>query len=493
MCGFIISILEHQKTPVQKADKYTLSRGPDHYESKIIRIKNKTIICEFSHLYITQPKTIQPLESDIYVFVINGEVYNYQDLTQRLDNPKSNINDSAIFFQHIIQYGLAKTVAITNGMFSGVLLNKHTGECQVFTDHVGKKPLLVWNSKTGWHIGTGLDLNYQDEKSSVMHVVPPGIHSFDYVSGLTTQTFHYTKFQLTSEKLTTRMYKAVAIRVPNQPFAVALSGGLDSAIITCILEQAHPQLAHYYVVGTCYPESVLALLDHLNIEQHRVHLIQPSKTNLLSLITETVQITKSANPSIISNGVATRLLVERIHQDGIRVMISGEGADEFFSGYQAMYNGKHDPEKMRTQLVTDLHFTELRRLDLISSHFAVEARCPFLDKQITDYALSFNADSFCSVLDKKGKIILRNTFAHLLPNSITNAAKEPFDISSGLQKWIIDELRNIAPTEREALMQLLSVNVTDSSRLNHPYFSCYPAFDTMIDKRHLKYRNNVKT
>lgn len=493
MCGFIISILDDQKTPTLKADKYTLSRGPDHYESKTFSIKDKTITCEFSHLYITQPETIQPLESDIYVLVINGEIYNYQDLSQRLDNPNSNINDSAIFFAHIIQYGIAKTIAITNGMFSGVLLNKYTGECQVFTDHVGKKPLLIWDSEAGWHIATGLDLNYHNKNNSVMHVIPPGINSFDYVSGLTTQIFRYTTPQLTPEKLTTRMYKAIAIRIPTQPFAVALSGGLDSAIIACILEQAHRHLAHYYVVGTCYPESVLTLLDHLNIEQHRVHLIQPPKANLLSLITETVQITKSANPSIISNGVATRLLVEKIHQDGIRVMLSGEGADEFFCGYQAMYNGKHDPEKMRTRLVKDLHFTELRRLDLISSHFAVEARCPFLDKQLTNYALSFSADSLCSKPDNKGKIILRDTFAHLLPSSITSAAKEPFDISSGLQKWIIDELRNIAPTEREALIQILSKNVTDSSIVSHPYFSCYPAFDTMIDKRHLKYRNNVKT
>jgi len=284
---------------------------------------------------------------------------------------------------------------------------------------------------------------------------------------------------------------AISLRIPNKlPFAIALSGGLDSSIIAYVVEKLLCKRARYYVVGESYPDSVLELLNHLDICLSRVVLIKPpSKTDLLSLITETCRITKSFNPSIISNGLATLLLTQAVHRDGIRVMLSGEGADEFFCGYQGMYNGRNDPDLMREQLIQDLHFTELRRLDLISANFSIEARCPFLDHRVTQIALTLDVKDLCNTTMNIGKTILRDTFKHLLPHSIINAPKEPFDITSGLQKSVIDELHKISKSERAALKVIFEQAFGYSAVFNHRYFSHYPTFDKMIDRRELKYRH----
>jgi len=490
MCGFVVSVSKKLINVNEKAGHDTLLRGSDSYNSDVFYSNGSCLYFEFSHLYITEPKVNQPLQSNSQVLVLNGEIYNFQELAARLNIDSTKFNDVSVFFQHIEHFGLLDTLMRTNGMYSGFLFNKITGQCDVFTDHVGKKPLLVWNSRIGWHVGTGIDFNYVDEKTTKIKVVPPGISAFDIKTGNTFKEYSHLPIKINELNLIDTLEDAVSLRIPkNMPFAVALSGGLDSSIMAYILEARLKKNARYYVVGEKYPDSVLALLERLNICQSRVFLIKPPSSNgLPRLITQTCQLTKSYNPSIISNGLATLLLCRAVHQDGIRVMLSGEGADEFFCGYQGMYNGRNDPAIMRDNLIQDLHFTELRRLDLISASFSVEARCPFLDQRVTQIAMMQDVKNLCDIPMNIGKTLLRDTFKHLLPHLIINAPKEPFDITSGLQKLVIDELQKEFKSERVALRTIFEKTLANYPIINHHYFSHYPAFDKMIDRRDLKYR-----
>lgn len=493
MCGFVVSVSEDQVNLNKKVGQDTLLRGVDLYVSEIHSFDDTYLNFEFSHLYITSPKVNQPLQNMTYVLVLNGEIYNYQELAKRLNIDASKVNDVSVFFQHIERYGLLATVKLTNGMYSGLLFNKVTGHCEIFTDHVGKKPLTVWNSHVGWHVGTGIDTNYIDANTTEMKVLSPGISTFDIKTGVISKKYFHQPIINNEISISDAIKDAISLRVPNnQSFAVALSGGLDSSIIAYILETMLCKRAHYYVVGECYPAAVLELLDHLSICHSRVFLVKlPSENELLKLITDTCRITKSYNPSVISNGLASLLLCKAVHQNGIRVMLSGEGADEFFCGYQGMYNGRNDPERMRENLVQDLHFTELRRLDLISASFSVEARCPFLDRRVTQVAMEQDVKNLCDISLNIGKTILRDAYRYLLPDSIINAPKEPFDITSGLQKLVIDILHKKSLSERSALKGIFEQILEDISIINHPYFSHYPAFDKMIDLRELKYSQAV--
>jgi asparagine synthase (glutamine-hydrolysing) len=490
MCGFVVSVTKNQVNLNKKIGHDTLLRGLDRYASEVHSFDDTYLHFEFSHLIITSPEVNQPLQNMSQVLVLNGEIYNYQELADRLNIDSTKFNDVSVFFLHIERYGLLSTVKLTNGMYSGFLFNKETGHCYIFTDHVGKKPLLVWNSQAGWHVGTGIDTNYVDANTTEVKVVSPGISTFDIKTGVVSKEYCHQETVVDELSLIDAIEDAISLRIPKEiPFAVALSGGLDSSIIAYILETRLCKQARYYVVGESYTDSVLELLEHLNICHSRVVLIQPpSENELLKLITDTCRITKSYNPSVISNGLASLLLSKAIQQDGIRVMLSGEGADEFFCGYQGMYNGHNDTNKMRASLVEDLHFTELRRLDLISASCSIEARCPFLDRRVTQIAMAQNVKNLCDISMNVGKKILRDTYKNLLPHSIINAPKEPFDITSGLQKLVIDELQKTCLSERRALRFIFEKILEESSIVDHSYFSHYPAFDEMIDRRDFKYK-----
>lgn len=493
MCGYVISAQKMQNSPAfPGVGMDILARGPDSLVVKEVLVGGVNFFVEFSHLYITSPQRNQPIESDRFLLVLNGEIYNYLELSRRLEINESKLNDTEIFLAHVDHYGLKESLKYSNGMYSGVLIYKETGRCIGFTDHVGKKPLLLWNDSTGWHVGTGLDINYVDEKSSVFQVLVPGIHEIDLGSGRTKLLYHHQEVPACNMPLVDLLVEAVSVRIPsNQPFAIALSGGLDSSIIAYIVEKQLCLKPDYFVIAEELPEEVISLMNKLAIEHSRVNLIKPSGyIDLMELIIKTCTVVKSYNPSVVSNGVATMLLSKAVHDAGYRVLLGGEGADEFFCGYQAMYNGSHCPEGMRAELVADLHFTELRRLDLICGYHAVEARCPFLDPRVTQRALSLAADTHCNKESKTGKILLRNAYKGLLPDSIIDAHKKPFDITSGIQKKVIDILTAVDKSERNVLKNIFEEIVGSAKIFDNPYFSKYPAFDEMIDIRDKKYQLN---
>lgn len=490
MCGFVISVSKDLRQFDGSVSGDIQLRGIDNYNSEVVKFDDRYLRFEFSHLFISSPETLQPLKSQSKILVLNGEIYNIQQLATRLEINSKNFNDVSILFQHIERFGLSKTISLANGMYSGFMFDKVTGECFVFTDHVGKKPLLIWNSSIGVHLGTGIDTSYVNSQTTNLNVVSPGIWSFDIKTGKVRRVYEHLCSISSRLTLIEALEDAISLRIPeDRQFAVALSGGLDSSIIASVIERKLFKKAHYFVVGDVYPQRVIELMSYLEIHPSRVTLIKlPKDEDLSDLIGSTCRVTKSYNPSIVSNGLATLLLSREVHKRGIRVLLSGEGADEFFCGYQGMYNGRSDTNQMRKDLVRDLHFTELRRLDLISASCSVEARCPFLDRRVTDIAMSTSVEELCDSQMKIGKIALREAFKNMLPYSIITAPKEPFDITSGLQKLVIDELQKLSSAERTALKSIFERQFNGSFIVDHYYFSHYPSFDTMIDRRDLKYK-----
>ena len=205
----------------------------------------------------------------------------------------------------------------------------------------------------------------------------------------------------------------------------------------------------------------------------------PAFSEMSSLISDIVLTTESYNPSIISNGLGTFLLAKAAREAGIKVVLSGEGADELFGGYHRFENDNSEWRVIRSQLIEDMRRTELRRLDLASMANSIEVRCPFLDQKIRSYSDNLKFEDLYS--DGVNKKILRSKFDDYLPTELLNRPKTSLDVGSGIRAMVVNYLRRDGMSERDVLREIWSGHFDFDA--SHPYFSSYPVFDDAIDSR----------
>ena len=148
-------------------------------------------------------------------------------------------------------------------------------------------------------------------------------------------------------------------------------------------------------------------------------------------------------PSVIRDGLCTYLLSERIAEDGYRVALSGEGADELFAGYVplelAYANGDEAGAYVRDQCLFDMHRTNLQRLDRCAMRFGLEAREPFLAAGVVGYALGLRSRSLIQSVNgaPRGKAPLRGLWdlhKGRLPIAIRDRVKTPLHIGAGFDR-----------------------------------------------------------
>jgi asparagine synthase (glutamine-hydrolysing) len=241
----------------------------------------------------------------------------------------------------------------------------------------------------------------------------------------------------------------------------------------------------YYTLGNTGDLSYVNLLaKQLNLKIKNVEL--PKSSELPELIDKVVYHTESYNPSIISNGLATYLLSEEAHKDNLKVVFSGEGADELFCGYPVSKNVNEWFEK-RAELIENMHFTELRRLDLASMAHTIEIRCPFLDRKVYSAANDCKVEDL--ITDFQGKQVLRKVFKDDLPNQIIERKKMSFDVGSGIRKMVVEYLTRSGKTEKEQLKEIWNKHFQNSLSDNF-YFHSYPTFDKAIEKRGISHKTN---
>jgi len=260
---------------------------------------------------------------------------------------------------------------------------------------------------------------------------------------------------------------------------VFLSGGLDSSLVAAVVSKLREDVT-YFTLGnekSSDLEAVRRVIQELGLNDVRV-IPLPSYSQLPGLLKSVVYATESYNPSIVSNGLATFLLAQAAHKAGIKVVLTGEGADEFFGGYH--YFDKDSPWKeTREQLIDDMQFTELRRLDMSCMAHSVEPRCPFLDIELRSYSDQLDFDEMYS--GNQNKVTLRRAFDGVLPEELLNRPKTSCDVGSGIRGQVVRYLRRNGLTERREL-QTIWQHIFPH-RVEAPFFHSYPVFDEAIERR----------
>ncbi len=501
MCGIVLLFGQRAKERIQSCLDHLKHRGPD--DAKIYR--NGQLSLGFSRLAINDKskKGQQPHSFQHYISSINGEIFNSISLTKTFNLPKNSENDCHIVAPLFNKLG-GKLIEQLDGFYAGVIYDTQSNTVYTLRDHIGKKPLFIGRSGSETFIVSELkalskidtfealplgvceiNLNNASYSRLTAHSLPTS-HSSTPPPNNTTNNSHYDH-----SELRTLIEQAIIKRLPNhnEPTGIFLSGGLDSSVIASVVTK-HRKDAIYYCLANKDSNDykyMLELINHLSLDNIRFVELPPA-SQLNKLIQRVVYVTHSYNPSIISNGICSFLLSQAARRDDLKIIFSGEGADELFGGYHRFDSGS-EWMHTRKKLLQDMQFTELRRLDLTCMANSIESRCPFLDKKVFNYAHQL---SYADLYHKTGGAIinkhaLRVAFSNALPSSITQRKKVSFDVGSGIRKQVVRALTSKNSCEKKSLFEIWQNffldTLTTPSTSKHEYFHSYPAFNEAISHR----------
>ncbi|AMC11916.1 hypothetical protein Lupro_11850 [Lutibacter profundi] len=475
MCGIVAVIGKHTKTDCSDALARIKHRGTDG--SKIYNSKN--ISLGFNRLAINDntKNGMQPFEFEYLVGAFNGEIFNSSELAEEYGIALHSKSDIEIILPLYNVIG-AKIIDVLDGFYSGIIYNNKTKQLFTIRDYIGKKPLFYGNTTKIKFVCSELK---SFDRIQSFEFVPKG---FSEIVNSTIVSVKKHSFPVIEKSVLKRsIIESTIKRIPlnSEKVGVFLSGGLDSSILASIISK-HTANAIYYTLGNKENEDinfVKQLVKYLKIESQIKHIPLPKKEEIGKLIEQVVYHTESYNPSIVSNGLATYLLSKLAKNDELKVVISGEGADELFCGYKISKNITETREKSDV-LIENLHYTELRRLDLSSMANTIEIRCPFLDKEV--YSISKDLP----LQDLKDKQILRSIFNADLPKEIIERTKTSFDVGSGIRKLVVEYLTKDNKTERETLKEIWN-KYFNENRSNGYYYE-YPVFEKSITKRSISHK-----
>ncbi|MEZ9516482.1 asparagine synthase B [Vibrio splendidus] len=402
----------------------------------------------------------QPLYSQDkkHILAVNGEIYNHKELRARYEDKYQFQTDSDCeVILALYQEMGADLLEELNGIFAFVLYDEEKDEYLVGRDHIGIIPLYQgYDAHGNYYVAS--EMKALVEVCKTISEFPPG--SFYSSKDTEPQRYYirdwneYAAVQGNStskEELTEALEAAVKRQLMTDvPYGVLLSGGLDSSITSAVAkrfaamrieddEQSEawwPQL-HSFAVGLENAPDLIAareVADKIGTVHHEMtYTIQEG----LDAIRDVIYHIETYDVTTIRASTPMYLLARKIKAMGIKMVLSGEGADEIFGGYLYFHkapNAKEFHEETVRKLLA-LSMFDCARANKSLAAWGVEGRVPFLDKEFIDVAMRLNPEDKMCGNGKMEKHILRECFEDYLPDSIAWRQKEQFSDGVGYD-WI---------------------------------------------------------
>ncbi len=393
----------------------------------------------------------QPLysEDNGSVLVGNGEIYNYHQLRNRLDESHhfyTDTDNEAIL--HLVEEHGSKAVAQLDGMYAFALYRNNGYDSKRFLlarDPVGIKP-LYYATPMGEDAATGSSLFFASELKAfagsnlMVREFPPGTY-YDSEHGFVT---YYTVPQqqpvaASVAEIATNVRRHLEAAVTKRlmsdvPLGAFLSGGLDSSLIAALVRQQVDELHTFSVgiEGSNDIEAARVVADHIGSIHHEYLY---SAEEVLTHLPEIIYHLESFDQDLVRSAIPC-YFCSRLAANYVKVILTGEGADELFAGY-TYYKGYDDLQLLHNELrrsVTALHNINFQRVDRLTMAHGIEGRVPFLDTDLIAYAQTIDPALKLRPTSTGRRIekwILRKACEDLLPSSIVWRGKEQFDEGSG--------------------------------------------------------------
>ena len=453
MCGIAVLWGDGDTAVVEDMTERLRHRGPDG--RGVRRHTRAPIVLGHTRLAIIDPAGgAQPIASEQgdRAIVANGEIFNYRKLREALDSVAFATGSDTEVILRLFEREREEVVAHLDGMFAFVI--QEGPHVFAARDPIGIKPLYYGPRGAGYAFASEIKalIGVAEEvrefpPGSVFHSVS-GFHRYFELPGTSPDTAEQTVEHWVIELRKTLERAVTKWMVSDVPVGAFLSGGLDSSLVAAIARRCAEEL-HTFSVGIEGSNDLAAArraADHIGSVHHELvftpdDVAEALPSILYHLESDDVDLVRSAIPCYFASKLASR---------HVKVVLTGEGADELFAGY-SYYRNYRDESSLTEELtrsVAAMHNINLQRVDRITMAHGLEGRVPFLDSALI--ALAQRIPVGLKLRDtgdgrQVEKWILRAAAADLLPEEIVGRGKAQFDEGSGTTEVLEEVLRRLAP------------------------------------------------
>jgi len=480
MCGIVCAFdiksnSDEVRSNVLRMAKKVRHRGPDW--SGIY--SNENAVLAHERLAIVDPTSgKQPIISDdgLKVIAVNGEIYNHIDLKEK-HTPDYNYkteSDCEVILALYQKKGV-NFLNDLNGIFAFALYDSSNDKYIIARDHMGIIPLYIgWDKQKIFYVSS--ELKSLEGVCDKIELFPPG-HYLDSSDGELTKWYvpkwtlydsvenSSTKIKLIHDSLSAAVKRQLMSDVP---YGVLLSGGLDSSITSALakkfaskriesndqIDAWWPQLHSFSVGLEGAPDLKAAKIvaDHIGTIHHEINFTVQEG---IDAIRDVIYHLETYDVTTVRASTPMYLMARAIKSLGIKMVLSGEGADELFGGYLYFHKAPNAKEfhEETVRKLDKLHQYDCLRANKSLAAWGIEGRVPFLDKEFIDIAMGINPEDKMIKNGRIEKWVLREAFKDYLPESVLWRQKEQFSDGVGYS-WI------------DSLKELVSEEVSDSDFKN---------------------------
>ncbi len=500
MCGIVCAFELKQKAEelrprLLEMSKKVRHRGPDWNG---IHCEDKAILAH-ERLAIVDPTSgKQPLYSDDgkIILAVNGEIYNHREIRKRFEGKYKfkTQSDCEVILALYKEKG-ADFLDDLNGIFGFALYDSEKDIYLIARDHIGIIPLYMGRDENGtFYVAS--ELKALEGTCNQIQLFPPG-HYLLSTDGEPKKWYNrdWVDYEAVKDNTTDlqQLHDALDAAVKRQlmsdvPYGVLLSGGLDSSVTSALAKKYSqnriendettaawwPQL-HSFAVGLKGSPDLAAaqkVAEQIGTVHHEVQFtIQEG----LDAVRDVIYHLETYDVTTVRASTPMYLMARAIKAMGIKMVLSGEGADELFGGYLYFHKAPNAKEfhEETVRKLSKLHQYDCLRANKSLAAWGIEGRVPFLDKEFIDVAMRLNPNDKMISPGHMEKWVIRKAFEKYIPESVAWRQKEQFSDGVGYS-WI------------DTLKKMVSELVTDDQLANAKYR--FPT-QTPMNKEEFFYRS----
>ncbi len=279
-----------------------------------------------------------------------------------------------------------------------------------------------------------------------------------------------------SERLKSLLIEAVELSLKKENTGFFLSGGVDSSVIVAAAREVYDKKIVSLVAGLKDSDDIKKArkVAHYLGTEHSEYIYDARE--MFKVLPEVIYYLESFDVEMVNSSIANYFVSRLARDKGLKVILSGEGADELFAGYHFLKDKKEEGELDRelAMLLRGLHNGGFQRVDRMARACSLEVEMPFMYHKIVDFALKLPHDFKISP-EEMGKWLLRKAFAGDLPQDIIWRRKAQFGIGTGNEN-IMERIIEEKVSDKEFSRENKKEGITFKSKEEYFYYKIFQKY-----------------